>query len=672
MARSFSASLTGRVKNFRLAQSQPLLPLFEAIVNSMHAIDERRLDEPNLQGRITVRVLREDQRTFEGMDGEQAIRGFVVEDNGVGFNLENLESFMTSDSMHKQKLGGKGVGRFSWLVAFREVYVESDYYEGSERHKRTFIFSLKSEEIDDTVTEVDSEQNEISTRIELRDYVEGFKSSSSLPKTAETLARRILEHFLVYFLADDCPDVLLDDPQEDTVICLNDKFSTMIEIDENINDIEIEGHQFQLLNIKVLDQASGSNSVLLCANNRRVIEKELSKYVPDMTSDFHSRVGYWYQGILTGKYLDDHVDMTRLSFDIPDGNIGPNLLSPVTMPMIMERIAEQVTSFLGDDLQKISQDKINRIQGYMAETAPQYVPLMRHSMEAIRKLPPNLSDEKLDDELYRMNRDFSKSARSKAKKILSEFDPNSESLEEYRKQYSECVKEIGDVNRAALANYVAHRKVIIDLLEKGIRKSFDGKYEKERLIHELIYPMNSTSEDVPFESHSLWLLDERLAYSHYIASDVSMGAKAGEARPDLLILDSPVAVSTEVNDGSIFDSVTIFELKRPMRKDYTASDNPIEQLLNYVDRLRDGKVEDKNGRPVIVRESTKIFLYAVCDISAGLKKIAERRGFTLTPDEQSYYTFMENYNAYFEIVSYDKLIADAKLRNNAFFNELGL
>ena len=40
--RGFSVNIEGRVKNFKLPKNQPLIPLYEAIVNSFHAIEERK------------------------------------------------------------------------------------------------------------------------------------------------------------------------------------------------------------------------------------------------------------------------------------------------------------------------------------------------------------------------------------------------------------------------------------------------------------------------------------------------------------------------------------------------------------------------------------------------------------------------------------------------------
>lgn len=86
-----------------------------------------------------------------------------------------------------------------------------------------------------------------------------------------------------------------------------------------------------------------------------------------------------------------------------------------------------------------------------------------------------------------------------------------------------------------------------------------------------------------------------------------------------MILDSPVAVSDEDNCGKEYETIVILELKRPMRDDYTYAENPIDQMLEYVEKLSSNKVADKNGRIIRVGENTQFYLYAVCDMTPTLK-----------------------------------------------------
>ena len=46
--------------------------------------------------------------------------------------------------------------------------------------------------------------------------------------------------------------------------------------------------------------------------------------------------------------------------------------------------------------------------------------------------------------------------------------------------------------------------------------------------------------------------------------------------------------------------------------------------------------------------------------------------FTQTPDGQGFFGFNKNYNAYFEIIGFNKLLNDSKQRNQILFDKLQL
>ena len=184
----------------------------------------------------------------------------------------------------------------------------------------------------------------------------------------------------------------------------------------------------------------------------------------------------------------------------------------------------------------------------------------------------------------------------------------------------------------------------------------DGKFNKEKYMHNLIYPMRTSADLVDYESHNLWLIDETLSYCHYITSDIPFDNNPAEERTDVLFLDRPVAVTDSVNDGTIFDSITIFELKRPMRDNYTESDNPIEQLYGYVQKIKTGETKDMNHRPIRTGDTTQFYLYAICDVTDSLKIILDQHSFTPTPDGLGWYRYNDRLHSYFEILSYDKVL----------------
>ena len=155
------------------------------------------------------------------------------------------------------------------------------------------------------------------------------------------------------------------------------------------------------------------------------------------------------------------------------------------------------------------------------------------------------------------------------------------------------------------ARYVTHRKSIIDLLDLlTSRDDIEDKYENENLLHSVFFPIRSTSEVIPYEKQNLWLLDERLAYHSYLASDKLFQSMEGvevsehpEDRPDMLILSNAFAFS-EDNDAP-YQSIAIVEFKKPERDNYIDNDdkkNPLDQVERYVENLIGGKIKNRKEK----------------------------------------------------------------------------
>lgn len=144
-------SLAGRVQNTTLPKTHTLLPLLEAVVNGIQAIDARYGDDVG-NGSLSVRIERAPQEAFDLSPSGQGrvplkpIMGFRVEDNGVGFTPDNMASFETLDSDFKAGFGCRGVGRLLRLKAFDRVEVRSSYRDDDgSLQGRQFRFSVTRE-----------------------------------------------------------------------------------------------------------------------------------------------------------------------------------------------------------------------------------------------------------------------------------------------------------------------------------------------------------------------------------------------------------------------------------------------------------------------------------------------------------------------------------------------
>jgi hypothetical protein len=111
---SIRVNIANQVRQTTVLAWRPLLPLFEAVMNSFQAIKEATLPA-STPGRVTIEVVRNSGQLDLDVP---PITGFRVNDNGIGLDDDNFDSFNTAFSSHKLARGGKGLGRFTWLSKY--------------------------------------------------------------------------------------------------------------------------------------------------------------------------------------------------------------------------------------------------------------------------------------------------------------------------------------------------------------------------------------------------------------------------------------------------------------------------------------------------------------------------------------------------------------------------
>ena len=129
---AFTLDIKGQLNSMRLSESKALWPLYEAVVNSIQAIEDSENKE---NGKITIQIIREEsgQNSLKGEERLERIESFVITDNGSGMNTQNYKSFNTAYSTLKIQKGCKGIGRFLWLKAFKKVNIKSTYFENDRK-----------------------------------------------------------------------------------------------------------------------------------------------------------------------------------------------------------------------------------------------------------------------------------------------------------------------------------------------------------------------------------------------------------------------------------------------------------------------------------------------------------------------------------------------------------
>lgn len=665
--------LKGRVNRLQLAERNMLLPVFEAVVNSIHAIEDVKISN----GKIEIIINRSSQVSMD-IEGRSLpdIIGFKISDNGIGFDEDNYESFKREYSTHKANRGGLGIGRFMWLKTFTNVKIESIYLENKSLNKRSFWFNVKTTdgiERPENIKNID--QKERNTTIELIGYKDPYKSKC--PKRVDTIANRIIEHCLIYFLNENCPQIVLKDGS--THINLNQHFEKLVSGNTYKDGFQIESFDFKITLIKWFQHEEFTNHrISLCANNREVEYINLNKVFPDVNgkiSDIKTGKEFLIVCYIEGEYFDKNIndERTKITF----GKEGPLDLELISEKDLFSKLGPIIKKYFNEEVEHFKELKVERLKQFIAECAPQYRILNKY-VDSFNDvvISENTSEKDLDLKLYKKLQDLEYSFRKETIETLKTESVEGDSPDILKEKYSKLFEELSDINKSKLAQYVVHRKYILELFEKSLALNSQGKYELEDTVHSIIYPTKTNSNQIDFNNQNLWIIDERLSFHNFLSSDKPLNSiqdfeNNTLARPDLMIFNNPISY-IEGNEAP-FNSVVLIEFKRPMRKGYNEADeNPIVQLYDYVRQIRKGKKLTNDGRTYSINEYTRFYCYLICDLNEKIDELAENAQFEKTFDGLGYFGYNKPLKCTIDIIPFNQVLSNATKRNKVLFDKLGI
>ena len=651
-----------------------LMSVFEAIVNAIQSIEETgRID-----GEILVEYHLKEWLFDESSSSNSIIpiKDIRIVDNGKGFNDDNLESFLKSDSTYKSQIGGKGIGRFTWLKIFDKVIINSIYKEKNIKKSGKFEFILDKNPIRNTEEEICKNGEIIQTEITLCNLKEEY--IKRIPRTLSEFSRKIIEHNINYLVTDNCPKIILreliyiNDEIKSNELIINDKFNKEFLINTEVFNLNLGPYDFELkiLKIRVQYDEKIPHEVMFSADNRTVYVEKMEKYIMDLPVDplydLEKDKNFAVVALVSGKYLDEKVNNERTDFNINATKKSEDLmLDELSLEDIEIEVSRIIDSSISKYLVKFREQRKKEIEKLVNEKAPQYRIIVSKYPDKLKKIKLNLSEDKLLLELYKIKNEISNEVRKEISSIV-ESNTTENNIIDYQKKFSALFSAINDVTMSELAEYVLHRKLIIDLLEKSVGINDDGKFELEKHIHNIIFPMRKDSDSVDYEGQNLWLIDERLSYHGFLTSDIPIDKNN---RPDLLIgLDNKLVYSESKSNP--YSSFVIIEFKRPMRENY--DENPHDQVMRYIRSIKSGKAKDKKGRIINTDENSRFYIYIICDLTDNVKEMVEGTGYKKMAEGGGYFTFNDNYKAYIEVLSFDRVIIDAKRRNQILFDKLGI
>ena len=657
--------IRGQLNSMSLPPSKALWPLFETVVNAIQSIED---SENRANGIINIFVERETptQLMIDEEEPLGRIVSFSVTDNGIGFTTDNYNSFNTAYSSYKIAKGCKGIGRFLWLLAFDHAEIDSVYREDGNIFRRIFVFSDKGPTPEDNIVP-ESDKSNIVTTIRLCEYKAVFQENC--PLGLEVLAKKIVEHCLPFFISGNCPRITIQDGISPPVE-LNSYFHSIIEPTLHQDKFELNNEVFTIYHMQLAEGAD-KHELHLCANMQEVKDVTLSPHIPNLRTKipFLDKAGsFYYVGYVSSSYLDDHVSSTRTSFEFEQEN-GQMSLMGTGEEEIVNAALEFIKGYLADYLEDISKRKKRQVDDFVQQSEPQYKYMLAKRPEIYDRLPANLPPDALDLALHKELQDWEREIKISGQKLeKARSDQTAEAESTYHELFEEYWQGVTELSKTCLAEYVARRKAILKLLEDTLTIQDNGRFKKEEAVHSIICPMRHTSDEVSFEEMNLWIVDERLAYHKFLASDKTIKSLPGidgksRKEVDIAIFDQAFAFS---EDDGLLNTITIIEFKKPDNK----QDNPINQMGGYIDEIVSGQKVRASGLAFGDCSKTSFRCFAICDMTPKMQLHCKNAGFQQTPDGMGYYGYQSARNAYYEVISYSKLLADARKRNQILFDKL--
>ena len=635
------------------SSSEALQPIFEAVSNAIHAVDDS-----GGNGEVSV--------VIETSAQSSEFRA-IIEDQGIGLSDERFDAFLTTDTGFKIARGGKGVGRLLWLDAFTSVIVVSTFMEGEDLFRRTFDFVLDS---------VDQVQNMTveplprgSARTGTTVTLQGLRGNSypaAFPVRTETIVKHFGSHFLAEFIFGNTPPISLvvDDnefqfPSEIQNLLIEDRGSS-----------EVLTEDFGTLNLRhfIFDNAAsanfpGNHQLHLIANGRTVLTRKLDGLLGiGKIGDARSAV---YHGCVEAEYLDARVNQERTNF-----NFSEEIAEQITKACVNAA----ATDALGAELDEYEDNRKAAMTAFVDE----YPSFGFASVEdLLDKAPKNaMKPEQFAQALIptRIRRD--KERKSRVQSIVSRLESGESLPEDFGDLIRQAAEDVRAEEQRQLTEYVLRRRVVLDVLDQLIRRIRErddrsDDHHLEETVHNFICPMRLRGDDptrVEESDHDLWIVDERLTFARYFASDVPFSQMmrndgASDDRADLLIWDHLHGLGFE--DGELLKRVILIEFKRPGRTSYDERYSPMNQVSRYLDRLKKGEIEGIDRLPVRVADDCIFYCYVVADIRGDLD--IHTSTWKTTADGRGRWTEIGGkYRGTLEVIEWRDLVSDARARNSAF------
>ena len=697
-------SYGGRIQ--KIAKSaDKLRPIYEAFTNAYEAIKDISEGKIVISIQLNKTLYSEESKSYD-------FDNITIEDNGVGFNDEEFTRFLTLDDTSKG-IGNKGSGRVQLIHYFEKAEYESVYADESSStgfRKRVFTLSQNAAFLKENAIVRLGFDDEVpaTTSYTILKLSNPFETNTKKQKNRtyfETLSTEDLKQSIKNtFLALLCdnrnhlPEIKFQRTINGIVDTENEKSITQQDIPDadKVDDINVyyskinmEGKIEKTENVEILNFKSfkidqnklPKNSIKLVSKGEIVNDIKLDNLAADDLIDNNR-----YLFLLSGSIIDNADSDTRGNLYIPTEADFKKSHGEANL------FEEEIITL--EEIRETTNEKINAIYPEIAKHAEQ----KKIEIEALRDMFL-LNEETIkrvnikpsDDEKTALEKIYKADSELVAKKdieikkridALNQLTPNSfDYQEKFAEEVKALTREIPLQNRTSLTQYVARRKMVLELFQKTLNYELDkfknGGRIDEDILHNLIFQQSS---DNP-EDSDLWLINEEFIYfkgtSEYQLKNIQydgvpifkdekelseeeknyrlkQGGDANLKRTDILLFPKE-------------EKCIIIELKAP-DVDVSEHLNQINRYASLINNLSKGNFNFNTYYGYLIGEN--IDIDAIEDNDTDFKS-AHSLNYIFRPFKRIAGKFGKKDGAlYTEIIKYSTLLERAELRNRIFIDKL--
>ena len=690
------------LQTIKKKSDEPLQPIYEAVTNAWEAIIEKYGNNLNA-GVISVSFylkngILQDKKDVPDFDK------IIVEDNGIGLTDSNFSRMQTLRDNRKGPLN-RGTGRAQYLYAFDETRVESVYKTTeSISLKRIVTLSKKDVFLQQNSFLYINDTEEVAT-----DTPTGTKVifSEPLSKNEEKLYRTInAENFKLelsrHFLVK---------------LCENRGNLPAIYIKRYINGTEIESATIATEDVPTPNKENGITipyskvdeskkitfsehteefmlrSFILPANQLPknaiylVSKGEIGKTISLTCLNAKDKIdGKHYMFLLSGEYLDQNDRDDRGNIDMMTASDFKKMQKDGDCFSTEVILLDSLVSITNETISNSYPQIVAKYEEKLRDV-DELKEMFLLNPQTIASLKATISntdtEETIIEKIYKSDALIKAQQDAEIKKqfeLIKSLNPADNDYQaKLRDKVNEFVATIPLQNRTALTQYVARRKLVLQLFEDILNGELDkikkGGRIDEDILHNLIFQQSSRDA----ESSDLWLLNEeyvyfqgfsetRLADMEYKGQKIfdkkfseedqrylySLGERRLTKRPDILLFPEEgkcIIIEFKAPDVNVAEHITQVNFYASLLRNYTVDEF---QFLSFYGYLIGENIEDRD-----VRGRVSSFEYS------------PRFNYWFKPSEKVV-DFSNNNNGsiYFEIIKYSSILERAKLRNRIFIEKL--